>query len=62
MPASIIAGDDEDEMREFAKAVAKFVKPDTTPMAKRPGKFDKDAGDGDAKRKLARQLFGGGED
>lgn len=62
VPASIIAGDDEDEMREFAKAVAKFAKPDTAPKTKNPGKFDKNAGADDAKRKLARQLFGGGED
>lgn len=63
VPAELIAGDDEESMTEFAKAVAAYAKPNPAPKAGKAGRFadkadaDKDAG----KRELARMLFGDGE-
>lgn len=60
VPAELIAGDDEDSMRAFAKALADWGRPSSAPRTKRPGSFAADAGDsGDAaKRELARRIFG----
>lgn len=63
VPAELISGDDEESMRAFAEAVAKWGKPSSAPRTRKPGSFSADAGDGRdaAKRELARQLFGSGE-
>lgn len=63
VPAELVAGDDEESMRAFAEAVAKWGKPSSAPRTRKPGSFSADAGDGRdaAKRELARQLFGSGE-
>lgn len=63
VPAELVAGDDEDAMRAFAEAVAKWGKPSSAPRTRRPGSFSADAGDGRdaARRELARRLFGSGE-
>lgn len=60
VPAEIIAGDDEDAMRAFAEAVAKWGRPTSAPRTSVPGRFSADAGDGKdaAKRELARMVFG----
>lgn len=60
VPASLIKGEDEDSMREFAKAVADFAKPKTAPKMPKAGKFDASgAGDEDSgRRKLAKMMFG----
>lgn len=59
VPESLVTGDDEESMTEFAKAVAAFAKPDPAPRMPGAGKF---AGDGaaelDARLALARQMFG----
>lgn len=63
VPAELISGDDEESMRAFAEAVAKWGKPSSAPRTRKPGSFSADAGDGRdaARRELARQLFGSGE-
>ena len=63
VPAELIAGDDEDSMRAFAKAVADWGKPSSAPRIKKPGSFANDAGDAKdaAKRELARRMFGSAE-
>lgn len=63
VPAELISGDDEESMRAFAEAVAKWGKPSSAPRTRRPGSFSADAGDGRdaARRELARRLFGSGE-
>ena len=63
VPVELISGDDEESMRTFAEAVAKWGKPSSAPRTRKPGSFSTDAGDGRdaAKRELARQLFGSGE-
>lgn len=60
VPEDLIAGDNEDSMRAFAKSVAKFAKKPAAPKASNPGSFANDAGDSkDAeKRAFARQVFG----
>lgn len=60
VPAELIAGDDEDSMREFAEAVAKWGKPSSAPRTRKPGSFANDAGESKdaAKRELARRMFG----
>ena len=60
VPAELVAGDDEDSMRAFAKALAAWGKPPVAPRTSKPGTFSGDAGDGKeaAKRELARKLFG----
>lgn len=60
VPAELIAGDDEDSMREFAEAVAKWGKPSSAPRMRKPGSFANDAGESKdaAKRELARRMFG----
>ncbi|MDY2626154.1 MAG: hypothetical protein SOV74_07565 [Coriobacteriales bacterium] len=60
VPAELIAGDDEDSMRQFAEAVAKWGKPSSAPRTRRPGSFANDAGESKdaAKRELARRIFG----
>lgn len=60
VPVNLIAGDDEDAMREFAQAVAKFAKPDPAPKAPRAGTYAPAAGerrDAD-KREFVRAMFG----
>lgn len=62
VPAALIKGADEDEMRDFAQKLAEWKKPQSAPKAKKPGKFADNAGDDgvDAgKRELARLMFGG---
>lgn len=63
VPAELVAGDDEESMRAFAEAVAKWGKPSSAPRTRKPGSFSADAGGGRdaAKRAFARQLFGSGE-
>lgn len=63
VPEELISGDDEESMRAFAEAVAKWGKPSSAPRTRKPGSFSNDAGDGRdaARRELARQLFGSGE-
>lgn len=63
VPAELISGDDEESMRAFAEAVAKWGKPSSAPRTRKPGSFSNDAGDGKdaAKRELARKMFGSGE-
>lgn len=59
VPADLVAGDDEDSMRAFAKAVAAFAKPGPAPKPPATGKFASDgSGETDAKAALARQMFG----
>lgn len=60
VPAELIAGDDEDSMRQFAEAVAKWGKPSSAPRTRKPGSFANDAGESKdaAKRELARRMFG----
>lgn len=60
VPASLVMGDDEESMREFAKAVAEYAKPKGAPRVKAPGRFANDAGDaGDAaKMELRNLMFG----
>ena len=59
VPASLIHGDDEETMLENAKAIAAFAKPKPAPKPPRNGKFASgDSGLDDAKRELARQIFG----
>ena len=57
MPASLIKGESEDEMREFAQSVAAYAKPATGARTPRNGAFDnRGAHDADeAKRRLAKQ-------
>ena len=63
VPASLVRGTTEDEMRDFAKSVAEDAKPKTAPQAPGSGRFDgRGASDEDAaKRELARLMFGGGQ-
>ena len=56
VPADLIAGGDEDEMRDFAKRLSDHYRPAPAPKMPQAGKFAGDAGD-DPKRQLARQLF-----
>lgn len=59
VPESLVTGDDEESMAEFAKAVAAFAKPDPAPKTPATGKFASDGGgEQDAKAALARQMFG----
>ncbi|NPD32249.1 hypothetical protein HLV35_03075 [Eggerthellaceae bacterium zg-997] len=62
VPAELIAGDDEEAMRAHAERLIRFARP-AAPRAPRPGTFSGDAApaDDEAKRQLARQLFGGGQ-
>ena len=65
LPASLVFGADEEEMEANAKAVAAFAKPKSAPSTGHAGRFDANGGSGDAlaeaKRKLAREIFGSGE-
>ena len=60
VPVSLIKGESEDEMREFAQSVAAYAKPATGARTPRNGAFDnRGAHDADeAKRRLAKQVFG----
>ncbi len=60
VPADLVVGADEDEMRDFAKKIAEWHKPPSAPRTRKPGSFAADAGSSAdaAKRELARQLFG----
>jgi hypothetical protein len=60
VPADLIMGADEDEMRAFAQKVAEWRKPPSAPRSKRPGSFSSAAGSSldEAKRELARKMFG----
>lgn len=60
VPASLIKGESEDEMREFAQSVAAYAKPATGARTPRNGAFDnRGSHDADeAKRRLAKQVFG----
>lgn len=64
VPAELIAGDDEDSMRGFAEAVARFAKPPAAPKASGAGRFAADAGDDGkaAYRELASRVFGAAEE
>lgn len=57
VPAELIQGADEDGMRASAKALLSWARP-TAPRAPRPGSFSDGAGSPDARRELARKLFG----
>lgn len=64
VPASLISGDDEDSMREYAKRLAEWRKPKGAPKVGNAGSFDR--GDGskggdDGRRALAREMFGSDE-
>lgn len=64
VPASLITGDDEDSMREYAKRLAEWRKPKGAPKVGNAGSFDR--GDGskggdDGRRVLARKMFGSDE-
>lgn len=61
VPADLVSGGSEDEMREWAGRLAKLVKPKPAPKAPKAGSFADDAGLMDAKRALAREMFGTGE-
>ena len=58
VPASLIKG--ESEMREFAQSVAAYAKPATGARTPRNGEFDNRGtyGADEAKRRLAKQVFG----
>lgn len=60
MPASLIKGESEDEMREFAQSVAAYAKPATGARTPRNGEFDNRGtyGADEAERRLAKQVFG----
>lgn len=60
VPASLIKGESEDEMREFAQSVAAYAKPATGARTPRNGEFDNRGtyGADEAKRRLAKQVFG----
>lgn len=60
VPADLISGADEAEMRERAKAIADYAKPSPAPRPPVTGAFDRGGGtDADeAKRRLARLMFG----
>ncbi len=65
IPESLVFGADEDEMEANAKAITAFAKPKSAPSTGHAGRFDANGGSGDAlaeaKRKLAREIFGSGE-
>lgn len=66
VPAALVSGSGEDEMRASAKALADWGRPMSGARVPRPGAFDSRGGGGDAfdeaKRTLAAQMFGGSED
>ena len=60
VPADLIAGDTEDEMRDFAKRLAEHYKSDAAPVVPSAGKIAREPEDDAktaAKRELAGQLF-----
>ena len=59
VPASLVKGETEDEMRDFAKSVAEYAKPATGARTPKNGAFDhRGASDADeAKRLLAKQIL-----
>ena len=59
VPASLIKGETEDEMRDFAKSVAEYAKPATGARTPKNGACDhRGASNADeAKRLLAKQIF-----
>ena len=65
VPESLVFGATEDEMEANAKAIAAFAKPKSAPRTGHAGRFDASGASGDAlteaKRKLAREIFGSGE-
>lgn len=64
VPAEFIVGDDEEQMREYAKKLAEHFKPATAPKVAGAGKVMREKGSADideAKRQLARQMFGAAE-
>lgn len=63
VPASLIHGSTEDEMRACAQAIADYARPKGAPRAPRAGSFDnRGASDSnDARRELARRMFGTNE-
>lgn len=58
VPQDLIRGDTEEEMQEFAQSLTEWAKPKSAPRVKSPGKFSSEKENDDAKRDLARQLFG----
>jgi alanyl-tRNA synthetase len=61
VPAEFIVGDDEEDMREYAKKLAEHFKPATAPKVGGAGKVPRERGAADindAKRELAREMFG----
>lgn len=64
VPAEFIVGDDEEQMREYAEKLAEHFKPAAAPKVRGAGKVMREKGSADideAKRKLARQMFGNSE-
>lgn len=57
VPVELIAGDDEESMTAFAKAVGEFAKKPAAPHVQDSGAFAKDAAKTDQQRFVA-QLFG----
>ncbi len=58
VPEELIVGDDEDAMREYATKLSEYAKVPAAPKAKTAGKFAREADPDDAKRKLAKQIWG----
>lgn len=57
VPASLIAGSDEASMREWAKSLAEYAKPQVGASVPRNSSFASADGKDDDKLKLARQVF-----
>ena len=58
VPAELISGANEEEMKEFADKVAKFAKKDTAPTLNHAGKFAsaQESKDNSIARQIARQI------
>jgi hypothetical protein len=60
VPADLVAGDTEEEMRDWATRLAERLRPKGAPKVPVNGKFAETEEQSD-KRKFARELFGGGQ-
>lgn len=58
VPEELVVGSTEEDMRQFAEVLVKYLKPKAGVKAPHPGKFTTEAGENSAKVELARQLFG----